>query len=239
MKKIIIFSLLTIILLSNKNVQAQSNYTNKNGVVFTPEEYNFISEMYWDGYQELMTKQDFKEIKDSDVMNGEIEVKEVKLYDDILTRGTQIIDASRNLKIFKSCSSNCLISVTLNWLNNPTVRSYDVIGAYITNTSFVNSPTTMVSSNSSAITISDLTKTSNGIRSSFKLPSGSNITINQTFRVNKGGHVYASYQHAKSTSTLSKSKNYTFSNLGYGRVFNFNGSSRNIYDAMNGVDISV
>lgn len=71
------------------------------------------------------------------------------------------------------------------------------------------------------------------------MPSGSNIIINQTFSTTKNGTIYASYQHAISNTSLSTSQNYTFSNLGYGRVFLFNGSARNIYDAMNGVDINI
>lgn len=113
------------------------------------------------------------------------------------------------------------------------------MGAYIENTSFVDTPRTLLVSNDSTTTIIDLKKTNNGIGSSFKLPSGSNIKVNQTFRVNTGGHVYASYQHAISTSTLAKSKDYTFSYYEYGRVFQFSNNSKNLYDAMNGVDIEV
>lgn len=142
----------------------------------------------------------------------------------------------RTLRIFKSCSSDCLISVILNWTSNPNLYSY---GAYIEGTLFTNNPTTTVATSSSKNVVTDLKKISNEIGSSFKLPSGSNITINQLFRVNTGDHVYASYQHAISNSTLAKSKDYTFSKLGYGNVFQFSNSSKGLYDAMNGVDIAV
>lgn len=65
------------------------------------------------------------------------------------------------------------------------------------------------------------------------------MILNQDYDVSKGGTVYASYQHATSNTTLATSQNYTFSLTGYGRVFLFYNSARNIYDAMNGVDISV
>lgn len=222
------------------NVKAlETFYENMNGVTLTKEEYDFLSQMYWDGYQSLMTLDDYEEFKNSKVMNGQIEVKKLNYNNYIVPYGTSISYGGRTLKIFKSCSSNCLISVTLEWTGNPTVRSYDVIGAYIENTSFTNTPTTTVATSSSKTVVTDLKKTNNGIGSSFKLPSGSNIKVNQTFRVNTGGHVYASYQHAKSSSTLAKSKDYTFSKFGYGNVFQFSNNSSNIYDAMSGVDITV
>lgn len=223
----------------NKAKALETFYKNNNGVTFTKEEYDFLSQMYWDGYQSLMNLDDYEEFKNSKVMQGQIEVKELNYGNIIMPYGTSFVGGNRILKIFKSCSSNCLISVTLEWTGNPTVKSYDVMGAYIENTSFVDTPRTLLVSNNSTTTITDLKKTNNGFGSSFKLPSGSNIKINQTFRVNKGGHVYASYQHAMSNSTLAKSKDYTFSKFGYGKVFQFSSNSSNIYDAMNGVDIEV
>ena len=226
--------------LNINNVKAlETFYKNKNGVTLTKEEYDFLSQMYWNGYQSLMTLDDYEEFKNSKVMNGQIEVKELNYNNYIMPYGTSIISGDKSLKIFKSCSSNCLISVTLQWTSNPSVKSYDVMGAYIENTSFVDTPRTLLVSTDSTTTITDLKKTNNGIGSSFKLPSGSNIKVNQIFKVNTGGHVYASYQHAKSNSTLAKSKDYTFSKFGYGGVFQFSDSSSNIYDGMTGVDIEV
>lgn len=234
----IIFVLLICFIFDTNNVYASEIfYKNKNDVILTEEEYNFLTKMYWDGYQSLMTLDDYEEFQNSKVMDGQIEVKELNNY--IVPYGTSVSYGGRTLKIFKSCSSDCLISVTLNWTSNPNLYSYDVIGAYIEGTSFTNNPTTTVATSGSKNVVTDLKKTSNGIGSSFKLPSGSNITINQLFRVNTGGHVYASYQHAISNSTLAKSKDYTFSKLGYGNVFQFSNSSKGLYDAMNGVDIAV
>lgn len=62
-------------------------------------------------------------------------------------------------------------------------------------------------------------------------------------------HIYKdsemSISSLKKLNTVLENKDNKIKNIieeilqGYGRVFNFNGSSRNIYDAMNGVDISV
>lgn len=49
--------------------------------------------------------------------------------------------------------------------------------------------------------------------------------INQTFKVSKGGTVYASYQHAMRNIFLADSKNYTLSKAGYGEVFKFAGTA--------------
>lgn len=236
----IIFVLLICFIFGTNNVYASEIfYKNKNNVILTEEEYNFLTKMYWEGYQSLMTLEDYENFRNSNVMNGQIDIKEMTYGNDLVLYGTSFSNNSRTLKIFKSCSYDCLISVTLNWTSNPDLYSYDVIGAYIEGTSFTSNPTTTVATSSSKTVVTDLKKTSNGIGSSFKLPSGSNITINQLFRVNAGGHVYASYQHAISNSTLTKSKDYTFSKLGYGNVFQFSNSSKGLYDAMNGVDIAV
>lgn len=240
----ILFLFVFVCLMFTNKVYALENfYENENGVKLTKEEYDFLSKMYWDGYQSLMTLEDYSEFQNSGVMNGDVEIKEVTYGDSnilgIMPYGTSFSDTSKTLKIFKSCSSDCLISVTAQWNGHPLIRSYDVIGAFLNGTTFTNNPITTVSSTDTKTTVSDLTMTSYGAGSSFLLPSGSGITINQIFRVQTGGHVYASYQHAKSTSTLAKSKDYTFSYFGYGRVFLFGSGSQNIYDAMNGVDIAV
>ena len=231
--------LLVCLVFSPKVYAEEAFYTNDNGVSLTEEEYEFIKMFYWDGYPALMTLEDYQEFHDTKVMESEVEVKEIFYGNDLIPYGTEFTTSYKSLKISKGCSSNCLISVTLQWLTNPAVRSYDVIGAYIEGTTFANTPSTVVSSSTSANSIHDIRKESNGIGVSFELPSGSNVTINQSYRVNTGGHVYASYQHAKKTSTLAKSKDYEFSYFGYGGVFLFGSGSEDIYDGMNGVDLAV
>ena len=51
--------------------------------------------------------------------------------------------------------------------------------------------------------------------------------------------VYGTYQHAKSSVSLSESQNYSFSSQGLGGVLKFNKDSiKNKYDGMNGVSLS-
>lgn len=221
-----------------QNVKAaETYYTSQNNVSFTQEEYDFLSSFFWDGVQDEMTQSDYQKFIASDIMYGDIEIK---TYTPITTLSTTISDGYKTLKISKSCSSTCYINVTATWTEDPSVRSYDVIGAYLKNTELLNTPVTTVRSSSGTSTSSEIQNFSNGFGVSIKLPtSGSSIIVSQTFKVSTGGTVYASYQHATSSISLANSKNYTISSSGYGGVFNFTGTAASVYDRMNGVSIAV
>mgnify|MGYP005764787037 CR=1 FL=1 len=230
-----IFSLFLFI----SNVQAKKDvyFVNSNDVEFTKAEYDFISYMFWDGVQDYMSLDDYNEFIESDIMNGTIDSV---MYDYPLTRATSIEDANRALKIVKSCSSNCFVSVTLTWKSLPTIRSYDVIGAYLDGTELENTPTTTISTGGQLLSFKDIKKANNGFGVSIKLPTyGNSMVINQNYRVSSSGNVYASYQHAMKNISLSNSQNYTFSRSGYGGVFKFSGTALTTYDKMNGVNISL
>lgn len=130
-KQIKICALLLILFcaLNSENVNAQEvYYTNDYGVQLTQEEYEFLTKMYWDGYQEIMTQEEYEEFNQSGILHGEFESKEIIDNDIITTRGAIHTTGSKSLKIAKSCTTNCKISVVLTWLKNPTIRSYDVMG---------------------------------------------------------------------------------------------------------------
>ena len=55
----------------------------------------------------------------------------------------------------------------------------------------------------------------------------------------KWATVYGSYQHAMTAVTLAKSKSYTISHNGYGKVINFATAVQNDYDNMQGVSIEL
>lgn len=239
-KKFLLSTCLFSMFLLTTDVQAKEVYfVNQNNVEFTKEEYDFISYMFWDGAQENMDLDDYNNFINSDIMNGDLDSN---IYYDIpLTRATSIEEANKTLKIVKSCSSSCFVSVTLTWKKFPTVKSYDVIGAYLDGTSLVNNPATSITTNGTiTTTYKDIKKSNNGFGVSVKLPTyGTSMIINQSFRVNKGGTVYASYQHAIKNISLSNSQNYTFSRSGYGGVFKFSGTALTTYDKMKGVSISL
>ena len=155
-------------------------------------------------------------------------------YSTIHKTGNKIFNINKNCD-----STKCIITINMKWLNMPKIRSYDVLGARFEGTTLLNEPTTTlfldgVKKNITMYTV----KKSNGFGVSFKLPTGgSSLNITQKFEVSIGGTVYASYQHANKTSTLDKSKDYSISKNGYGRVFLFSTLSSSYYDGMDGVYI--
>lgn len=236
----VVFVVLSVLFFSfSMNVQAKEvYYLNKNGVEFTKEEYDFLSKMFWNGSQDLFTSSDYIKFIESDIMNGELDTK---YYIPMSTYATTVKSGYKTLKISKSCSRNCLISVTATWDSVPSVKSYDVIGARLDNTKLVNNGiSTTVSSSSAFDSSNEKQILTGGFGVSVKLPtSGNNIVVNQTFRVEKKGTVYASYQHAMNNISLQDSKKYTISSGGYGGVFKFSGVASSTYDKMNGVSISL
>lgn len=239
MKKIIFIMFL---MLFTKSITVDATtyyYTNSKGVNFTQEQYQFVTEMFWDGYQEVMTFEDYEEIFNDDISNTTVVSKKYVEYNSINSRGTQHTTPYKTLKIAKACNSNCLMSVTLTWTSIPTVRSYDVIGAYLQNTSLVVQPTTTATTNTTSQTSNSIKTSSNGFGVSIKLPAGSNLIVTQYYRVATGGHIYASYQHAIQNITLTNSQKYTISTSGYGGVFLFTSPYNSYYDNMSGVDISL
>ncbi len=208
-------------------------YTNKNGVSFTEEEYKFLSQMFWEGSQDLMTEEDYQRFVNSDLMDGNLEII---IYPEIMPIEGSISDLGKTVKLAKTCIDECTISTTATWTGVPNIRSYDVIGAYLGDTKLVMTPVTTVVSTTTTDGSLEMVQASNGFGVSIKLPStGTNVIVNQVYKVTKGGYLYATYQHAKRSISLANSKKYTFSTLGYGNVFLFSGVAEDIYDQMGGL----
>ena len=241
-KKIIFIMILTIFLpIYNTNAE-EVYYTNKYNVRLTKEEYEFLSKFYWEGYQDDMTLNDYQEFVESNIMNGEFETVEINHLENegLILYSTSHETNSKTMKISKSCNSKCSISVVVTWKNVPNTKSYDVIGAYLDGVNLLSKVSTNAKASGITNSIFEIKKDNNGFGASISLPtSGSSYVISQTYTVSKGGTVYASYQHAKSSISLANSKNYTISREGYGGVFKFSGIATNIYDAMGGVSITV
>ena len=249
-KILIVLFLMLIVASSSVNVFASTlvkkYYTNSNGVRLTEKEYNFVNEIYGVDYFENMTKDDYDWISDLDINKNKIEIS--TYYDNIsninlgMLKGHTHATGSKRLTIIKSCSSQvCTVITNLTWLTNPTIRSYDVIGARFQNASLLNNTITTRVSSSSGTTYSSNTKTfSNGIGTAVKLPTGStNIVLEQKFFMNPGGTVFASYQHATSNITLATSLQFVVGATGAGSVFVFYGNAVGKYDNMGGVDITL
>ena len=244
-RMMLISILLAAVLIPINNINAkeiEKYYINKYNVELTKEEYDFLSKFYWEGYQDDMTLSDYQEFVESNIMNGEFETVEINHLenDGLILYSTSHETNSKTMKISKSCNSKCSISVVVTWKNIPNTKSYDVIGAYLDGVNLLSKVSTNAKASGITNSTFEIKKDNNGFGASISLPtSGSNYVISQTYTVSKGGTVYASYQHAKSSISLANSKNYTISREGYGGVFKFGGTAANIYDAMGGVSITV
>lgn len=240
-KKSIFYILLIMVMTHvNINVYAKENYyRNENGVVLSKQEYDFISNMYWEGYQEYLTLDDYNEIKALNLFNKPIE-KEIKEYVDYpLTRGTSVTSNLRTLTIAKACSDTCMISLVNKWNGNPTIKSYDVFGARVSGVSILDIRNALVSATNYAKSYNNPKVYNNGFGFSVLIPNAENIKTTITFVTTKGGRVYGSYQHSMQNTTETISKQYSIGVGGYGKVFLFTGVASSIYENSPGVDIEV
>ena len=218
-------------------------YKTPNGIELTEEEYKFLTTFYWDNYVNIMTEEQYEEFANSDLL--ERELKTTEIGDNMCSLRSDIHTTSyKKLKVSASCSSTvCSVSLVATWLVDPTVRSYDVIGYYLSNLDIISYGQATVSSTAGTYYYSNVqteyTSNHDAIGNSVLLPSGSNLIVNQVITTTTGGIIYGSYQHAVQTVTLPVSKSYTFSLTGYGRVFLFNGNAVGKYDGMAGVDLQV
>lgn len=242
MKKICI-AILFILTFACLDVNAETFYTNANGVEFSEKEYSFISDFYFEGYQDYMTISDYQEFINSNIINGNISIQEKYDYNHnilIPYASSSHETASKILKLSSSCSEDCTINVTVTWKKVPLTKTYDLIGAYFENThlkQLISSKMYYGGNTSSPI---ENTTKNNGFSSTFKIPNTNDtISIMQTYKVSKNGRLYVSYQHAKNSVSLAESRKYEFSRSGYGNVFKFDDSVMSKYDAMQGLNIDL
>lgn len=239
MKKILALLILSanLFLWSINTTYAKEFYQNKYGVAFTKEEYNFISKFYFKGYQDYMTIDDYNNFITSNIMNGELKIKESTPNYIIPYAEIEHTTNSKTIKLSASCmDSICYVSVLLTWKSAPKVRSHDLIGSYFSNTNMILKNNNKMNIDGNYIYPINQKENNNGISSTYKLPSsGSNIFVLDEFSVKKSGRITSSYQHAKKDITLNDSQNFTFSPNGLGGVFAFNYPVNQYYDGMLGV----
>lgn len=236
----IFYGIILGIMLFTKNVNAQEIfYQNDLGVTLSQQEYEFISNMYWDGYQEYLTITDYNEIKNMDLFDKPIEKSTKEIVDFPLTRGASVTSNLRTLTIAKSCSDTCMVSLVNKWNGTPTIKSYDVFGVRVNGVSITDIKNALVSGQNYGKAYSNPKVYNNGFGFSVLVPNVGNVKTSVTFFTTKGGMIYGSYQHAMRNTSELVSKQYTIGAGGYGGVFNFTGSALNIYEDSPGVDIQV
>ena len=237
-----------LVFIGLNTVKASTYYTNSSGVNFTEEQYDYITEMYYDGYQELMSQADLDKMVNLGLI-GNLIYKYTMEDDGIITdervntRSTSIYYAGRTLTISKSCTSDCLISLKAQWGGTPSVKSWDVIGFRTSNMTGVDpNLASVVGTGYSATyfpTSTQFQQFSNGFGYSVKLGDANNLKMTTSMYSNAGGTAYGSYQHAGVSVSLATSKQYTISVGGYGSVFLFYGDAYGKYDGAPGVYTAV
>lgn len=238
-KMILAFLGLLSLFIFSYNVKAEEIfYTNQNGVNFTEEQYDFFSNMFYDGYQEYVTVDDFNKALSSGVFEGVIEKQSIFIPSLLPpTRGNIVKENGRTLSLGKSCgATECLFSLGAVWSGIPTVASYDVIGSRITGGSYTyigcGSVTGLGYSNTQC---TPDTKT-NGFGYSLQIAPVANLQVATSFYTTLGTTAFGSYQHAITNVSLATSKLYNINVAGYGYVFDFYGAAFGKYDGANGVN---
>lgn len=160
----------------------------------------------------------------------------------------------KNIEIYTSQTgtNSYFVYVTNNWLITPKVKSYDVIAMRVddaTISSGTQRGVQMYTTNgiSNVVNYSyqgtNMVLSSNGFGISMNLvdaASGFTCDIQAIVTAtSQWATAYGSYQHAMTAVTLAKSKSYTISHNGYGKVINFATAVQNDYDNIQGVSISL
>ncbi len=243
MKRIVKWMLVVVMLfgISLKVNAEEVYYTTPNGVELTENEYHYLKTLFWQDYIDNITEEKVEEYRNAGWFEGRLVTSSYEDKENMCsTRSPSHETPYKKLAIGASCTNECLVSIVTTWKVNPGIRSYDVIGAYLSNVSLNSHTVTVVYSSVGTTTYNNLKTAYNGIGNSVKLPnSGSNIVVNMIFTTTPGGFIYGSYQHATENITLLVSKNYNFSLGGYGSVFSFYGNAIGKFDGMAGVDIAV
>lgn len=256
MKKSILKVMIIMLILFSTSVKASSYssddiyFINKNGIKFTEFQYNTLIDILSKETVSNFTQEEYDNFHVENIVEGEYEY----VTQEFFTRETSSIGGimpmafhettAKKLTLAKNCNSNyCFMDTTLTWKATPAVTSYDVIGARLVNTTFygdLNAVTVTSTSGTIKSGCAGTKKTSEGVGNAIKISSDV-YYITHSFRVKptSNGMVYASYQHAIKTVTLTKALDFTFSGSGYGAVFVWPSSYGQIYDQMGGVSLTL
>lgn len=227
------------------NVRADEvYYTNSHGVSLTEEQYNFLTELHFDGYQDYITEATHNKYLSMGLYNEKVTKNVIEDFDDTGNSlyGTLHETTAKKLVLSYACSGKlCNVTTTLYWKGAPKVISYDVMGSYLYgNLTRLSYPITYLYWSGQAIEFTDRVFSGNGYGCTVLLQNSSVQMIAEQdvdIRVDGSGTFYSSYQHATKRITLETSKKYTTGFGGYGGVFFFYGSAVGVYDQMAGVDV--
>ena len=225
------------------NVRADEvYYTNSHGVSLTEEQYNFLTELHFDGYQEYITEATHNKYLSMGLYDEKVTKKVIEDFDDTgnSLNGTLHETTAKRLELAYACGGNrCTMATTAEWKGTPRIISYDVIGSYLYgNLTRLSTPITYLYWSGNTIEFTDRVYSGNGYTALLQNSSVNMIVAQDVdIRVDGSGTFYSSYQHATKRITLETSKKYTTGFGGYGGVFFFYGSAVGVYDQMAGVNV--
>lgn len=219
-------------------------YTNSHGVSLTEEQYNFLGELHFDGYQDYITEATHNKYLSMGLYDEKVTKKVVDDFDDAgnSLNATLHETTAKRLELAYACSGNlCTMATTAEWKGTPKIISYDVIGSYLYgNLTRLSVPMTFLYWSGQTLQFTDRVYSGNGYGCTALLQNSSkNMIVAQDvdLRIDGSGTFYSSYQHATKRITLETSKKYTTGFGGDGGVFFFYGSAVGVYDQMAGVDV--
>lgn len=207
MKKLLKGGLLLLVaLIMTCNVNAESYYTNANGVEMTEAEYSKLKSMVSDDYIYYMSQEEFDKLKNAELVSSDVTYQKVitmsdgqEITQDITkdeydnannsysTQSTMDATMGTNYKtlhasLYKVDDYYHLIS-TLDWKKKPATTSYDVFAFWSNNFSYSNFIATQnyyAPGQKGTVNYSTKSKgyrgLSNGAGISMNLTDGSNIT---------------------------------------------------------------
>lgn len=266
LKKIIMTIPLLLIMIISTNVKA-ANLTeeeyNRLRNVFSETRISLMSDedaARYLSYDLEHSNKVSKYYKVTETTNGTITTEVSKeeatnaANSNITTMSTYYTTSYKNIEISTSkiTTNKYYVDVTNEWLITPRVKSYDVIGMRVDDATIsagTQRGTQVYISNGITDTVNysyngtNMVLSSNGFGISMNLvDAASDFTCYIEAIVtatSQWATVYGSYQHAMTAVTLAKSKSYTISHNGYGKVINFATAVQNDYDNMQGVSISL
>lgn len=251
--KKLLFVVIMLITLIGKNVYAEDEvyYTNRNGVSFTREQYDFYTGLMHEGYQEVVTQSMIDDITGVDL--DTLDVNIVRLCPNEWNTGismgninhpqddTYYIETSaKGLYMGTYCTaSHCTATAMVEWFGEPNQKSYDLFGAFLDGPTLLGTPMVMVSSEVYSGSEETIKYETDGFGAVMKVPNGQEVYFDMSFMYTGTGAIFISYQHAMSSISLADSQSFHIDFSGYGNVFDFYGNAIGVYDHMPGVHMSV
>ena len=246
MKKLItVFIIISIIFIGNR-VYAEDYYTNRKGVSFTKEQYDFYTDLMHDGYQEIVTQEMLDDI-DWDNLDS-LTIQKTSLCPMPTTErvpllrddNTYVSTSAKSLMMANICAGDiCRIYSNVEWYGIPNQQSYDLIGAFLDGPTRNGNPMVMISTEDDFDDEELVKYETDGFGAIVQVLDGEGLMIDMTFSYSGHGGIFVSYQHAMSAITLANAQLFNIDFIGYGNVFDFYGAAIGVYDEMPGVHMDV